>query len=402
VNYLKLDSSQLAPKQGRAKKKEDYYLRNRFSPSTINRQRREREKRFNRRRFGKMAGEEDNMIRESDGSQRLSLTLDEIATLINRSLMNTTLNASTTSSMSMNGNFAKCRAVFGGEKDEDVDAFVDTISTFKDSCNVSEANALKGIPLLLKSKAATWWQGVRPFTTTFDEAVTSLKGAFGRVDPDYLIYRRIFCTIQQKGENTDIFVAVLRSMFSKLKTSQVESVQIDMIHGGILLEIRKVVQRETIKSFEDLIRECRIVERNMAEATTIIDVEDSKPLEKKTSVGNKPSDQQKKYDYRRERPTKKCYGCNKPGFTRSTCPDCSKIVRTAALYYSGYSSSANIGDERPILQIEINGVAGCAIADTGATGCVASTSMYKFLESIGTKFDVVETTLTLADGLQRE
>ncbi|XP_031333805.1 activity-regulated cytoskeleton associated protein 2-like [Photinus pyralis] len=71
-----------------------------------------------------------------------------------------------------NGHFAKCNARFDGLSD--VEAFLDSISTYKDCLKISDVNALRGLPMLLDGLAATWWQGIKQTTLTWEDAVKAL------------------------------------------------------------------------------------------------------------------------------------------------------------------------------------------------------------------------------------
>ncbi|XP_030753864.1 activity-regulated cytoskeleton associated protein 2-like [Sitophilus oryzae] len=90
------------------------------------------------------------------------------------------------------GNFAKCSARFNGEQGTDVNAFIDSILVYKDCVNISEENALKGLPMLLEHKAGIWWQGVKESISSFDAAIEALRCAFGHEIPPYQIYRELF------------------------------------------------------------------------------------------------------------------------------------------------------------------------------------------------------------------
>lgn len=69
------------------------------------------------------------------------------------------------------GNFAKCSARFSGSKASDVSAFIDAVEIYKDCVQVSDQNALKGLPMLLDGFAATWYQGVKASVGTWAEAI---------------------------------------------------------------------------------------------------------------------------------------------------------------------------------------------------------------------------------------
>lgn len=64
-----------------------------------------------------------------------------------------------TPSIEENGSFTKCTVRLSEKKDEDGKAFVDAVSTYKECVNISETDALRGLPMLLMETAVTWWVG---------------------------------------------------------------------------------------------------------------------------------------------------------------------------------------------------------------------------------------------------
>ncbi|KAF2893804.1 hypothetical protein ILUMI_12368 [Ignelater luminosus] len=62
----------------------------------------------------------------------------------------------------------------------------------KDCMHVSDANALKGLPMLLEGFAATWWQGVKATKT------------------------ELFLSEEDSKTPTDIFVCQARAIISQL------------------------------------------------------------------------------------------------------------------------------------------------------------------------------------------
>lgn len=73
------------------------------------------------------------------------------------------------------GDFSKCNARFDGESS--VEAFIDSINTYRECVNVSKDNALKGLPMLLDGYAAMWWQGVKGDTNSWEQAINALQNA---------------------------------------------------------------------------------------------------------------------------------------------------------------------------------------------------------------------------------
>ncbi|KAK4887139.1 hypothetical protein RN001_003410 [Aquatica leii] len=90
------------------------------------------------------------------------------------------------------GNFAQCKSRYSGSKEEDVEAFINAISIYKECVNVNDANALRGLPMLLDKLAATWWQGTKDSITTWEAALTALRHAFGINKPAHKIFREFF------------------------------------------------------------------------------------------------------------------------------------------------------------------------------------------------------------------
>lgn len=108
-------------------------------------------------------------------------------------------------SPAFDGNFVDCKSRFSGCSTEDVAAFIDAITVYKQCARVSDTSALLGLSMLLDGDAATWWQGAKAGTNNWNDAIVALRHAFGRVQPSHQIFRELFSKEQQK-EPTDIFV----------------------------------------------------------------------------------------------------------------------------------------------------------------------------------------------------
>ncbi|KAF2882955.1 hypothetical protein ILUMI_23183 [Ignelater luminosus] len=65
-------------------------------------------------------------------------------------------------------NLVNYPARFKGSKRDDVKAFIDAVEIYKDCMHVSDANALKGLPMLLEGFVAMWWQGVKATTASWN------------------------------------------------------------------------------------------------------------------------------------------------------------------------------------------------------------------------------------------
>lgn len=101
-------------------------------------------------------------------------------------------NQQNVTTVSNNSNFSACKHKFYGNKNEDIEAFIDAISVYKECLNISDEHARKGLSMLLHDTAATWWQGIKSSVNTFDEALDCLRHAYGYPKPAYQIYRELF------------------------------------------------------------------------------------------------------------------------------------------------------------------------------------------------------------------
>ncbi|XP_013169615.1 PREDICTED: uncharacterized protein LOC106119246, partial [Papilio xuthus] len=164
------------------------------------------------------------------------MTTEQLLLLINR--LSQAAPVSTPTHIS--GNFAKCSTRFDGHKTRDVLAFIDAVEVYKSCVNMSDDVALRGLPMLLTGIAATWWQGVKDSTPTWQDALESLKQTFGPRLPAHRIFRIIFEREQRINETTDLFVCHIRALFAQLpQRSLTEEVQLDMTYGLLNKRIRE-------------------------------------------------------------------------------------------------------------------------------------------------------------------
>lgn len=162
------------------------------------------------------------------------------------------------------GSFANCNTRFFGQRDHDaVDVFIDAVETYKEVEQISDKDALKGIPLLFNGLASTWWKGVRREAKTWDDAINLLREHFSPTKPSYQIYLEIFETKQKSGEPIDPFICTKRALLAKLPEGRHdEQCEIDFIYGLLDLKYRQQIPRHEIKSFRDLLEKGRNLERH--------------------------------------------------------------------------------------------------------------------------------------------
>lgn len=165
------------------------------------------------------------------------------------------------------GNFASCTARFSGAPGDSLDGFIDAVEAYKECARVGDDNALRGVSMLLSGDAAVWWQGIKATITSWSDAVTSLRSAFGDSRPPHRIYLDLFDTFQGPREKTEIFVARARALLARLPPDDLsEKVQIDMVYGLLHNRVRQRLRRDEVRSFDMLLRKARHIEDAFDEA----------------------------------------------------------------------------------------------------------------------------------------
>ncbi|XP_055910607.1 activity-regulated cytoskeleton associated protein 2-like [Eupeodes corollae] len=165
------------------------------------------------------------------------------------------------------GSFTTCSSRYKEERDPvKVEEFIATVSCFKDVEHRTEADAIKGFPLLLDDDARSWWQGVKSEANTWQDVISLLRNAFAPTKPAYRIYSEIFESKQRAKEPTDNFICKKRALFAQLPSPRPsETMMLDLIYGLLHISIRDGVPREKVVTFQDLIEHARSIEHSMAE-----------------------------------------------------------------------------------------------------------------------------------------
>ncbi|KAH9639661.1 hypothetical protein HF086_017655 [Spodoptera exigua] len=161
------------------------------------------------------------------------------------------------------GSFATCNARYTGVKNsEEVEAFLAAASVFKQIENISDAEALTGIPLILQGEAAVWWQGVKHQVTTWKNFKERLRHAFAPKKPAYRLYQEIVGIKQDFETSTENFIAQKRMLFAQLPAPEhTEGQQLDMIYGQLKNRIQEKVPRNSVNSFDELLEAARAIEQ---------------------------------------------------------------------------------------------------------------------------------------------
>lgn len=324
-----------------------------------------------------------------------------------------------------NGNFSQCTARFSGDASDNVEAFIDSITVYKECVNISEENALKGLSMLLHDNAATWWQGIKSSVMTFRDALRALRHAYGYAKPAYQIYRELFSQEQSHDENTDIFISKARALLAHLPAEPAvhETTQLDMVYGLLHHRIRERVPRDRIKTFMELIEATRVVEQTLFHKKNSNPVQANKKKLQCTYCKNyghskdecrkaAKSRQEVKESTPKEEPATKlpeikhlaCYGCGKVGYVRGNCPNCKAQASATTSTLSSeffYQSFAKDQQIRPVVEIDINNSHGLAFIDTGAKSSVAGATLRKLLLQRHVPYEARTMLMTLADGKER-
>lgn len=382
---------------------------------------------------------------ESNVSNSITLTNEQFATLL-RQIQTTTGNNPVVNVAQPQGNFSRCTSRFNGDKTEDVESFIDAIETYKNCLNITDENALKGLPILLTGLAATWWRVVKSTLITWDAAIRALRQTYGSKKPPHRIFKELFSREYKEDTPSDIFICEARALLSKLSyaVSLPETVQLDMVYGLLAYPIRKEVPREKFNTFSELLDLAREAEETRAEKPKENDVKSEKTLKQETrprckfcknfghvvedcsslqkkqgtapSKGtatvpsklekNESSDEDTSQTSARLRPVVTCYGCSKPGYLRKDCPQCSiKITASEDKIDFCVMDTSDIREEyrrRPILDVEIQGSKGIGLIDTAAKLSVAGHSLYTILAKKGQVFSNSNLRIGLADGTSSE
>lgn len=210
------------------------------------------------------------------------------------------------------GSFAKYQLKYDGNKDsEAVEAFISAITVYKRIENISDEDAITGIPLLLRDQAAIWWQGVKDTITTWEDFATRLRHAFAPKVPAYLLYKTTIGEQQDSSTNTETFIAKKRALIAQLpKPAPNETHQLDMVFGQLHIRIREKVARNSVKSFDELLEAARSAEELLDDPT--------QPREDPREQQPSPS---------KLKPTTSCEYCRNMGYT---IEDCGKKKRNEA------------------------------------------------------------------------
>ncbi|XP_047027955.1 uncharacterized protein LOC124636045 [Helicoverpa zea] len=345
-------------------------------------------------------------------------------------------------------NFAKCTARFtGASKDAEVlEAFLDSVQIYKECTAISDAHALRGLPMLLEGEAAVWWRGVKASVSTWSDALARLRDTYGVAQPAHQVLRGIYAAEQRDDERVDSFICKVRALIAKLPYKLDEQLQIDMCYGLLHRRVIKRVARDSIVSLDKLLYSARIAEesyfklkKNQNKHSLSKIPTDNTGIESETATRNHNKTKSRCRHCRsfghlsddcrhRDKMTGdkasgagpsigppfasrlRCYGCGKPDVVKSRCDVCNnkstKPVEASFNNFSDNDSSYvrinNVTSRElyPMVDINVMGRHGVAVVDTGATHSLASPLLYRVLVDSGVSFSDTKRYVHLADGTQ--
>ncbi|KAF5291155.1 hypothetical protein FQA39_LY14397 [Lamprigera yunnana] len=247
------------------------------------------------------------------------------------------------------GNFSKCASLFNGNKAYDVVAFIDAIEVYKDCTNISNANALRGLLMLLDGQTLAHLP-----KDTLNEAI-QLDMVYG------LLNIRICAKMPQNQFKT--FNEITRDQWKIiLETFSVKSVQLKKRkHWNVNRE-----RHDTTKSAES--------------------AESSKP---RPAIKENPTTLKDASPS----PSLTCFGLGTPGYIRSKCSKCTTVTPKSINFsvFSAAKSPDTISRRFRCARIWNRRY-------TGAKQSVARESLYRILERNKQRFVNDRALVKLADG----
>ncbi|KAK4874667.1 hypothetical protein RN001_014027 [Aquatica leii] len=270
------------------------------------------------------------------------------------------------------GNFSKCASRFDGKKDSDVNAFIDAIETYKECTNVSDTNALRGLPMLLDGFAASWWQGVKDDVNadTWPKAVDLLRLTFGPKKPAYRVYRELFSLEQSAKTPTDVFVCNCRQILAHLPRVEMTVVEKRVFEDKKPGE--KPLKDPSASKVTGRCRYCKVFGHSTDECKKLA----RKAIDKSEPTTSLKTESISQHVDTTLSSTISCFGCGTPGYVRSKCPKCNvSESASASINFSEFSVNAISPSPRPIVFIDVFNSHGFGILDTGAKQSVASQSL---------------------------
>lgn len=125
--------------------------------------------------------------------------------------------------------------------------------TSQQCSNVSDANALSGLSVLLVRFDGTLWQGVKDFVMNWKSVIDSFHVGFGY--RDLVIGSDVYSI--EKCLLTDAFICKVRESLAQFHRNCLNyQTEIDMVYRLLTRCILQKVPRDEIITLDDFLREC--------------------------------------------------------------------------------------------------------------------------------------------------
>lgn len=262
---------------------------------------------------------------------------------------------------------------------------------------------------MFKKQAAIWWEGIRTTILTWDDAISAIKNAYAPPMKNYQIYTKVIEEKQIENETTENYVCRQRALIARLNVQHNEITQMDLVYGGLHLFIRKDMPRNSVATFMELTTRSKIIEEHQSETNnkrltkycsncSMRNHNTSECRRKKAASDQSLPSESMDTEEKSPVVTIKCYGCGKPGFIRSNCPNCKQIVQAASIDIDISHITLTFDTPIPTVPCKINGLAESAHLDTAAKTSIASDSLFQRMKENGCQFELKIARIKQADG----
>jgi hypothetical protein len=178
--------------------------------------------------------------------------------------------------------FTQCSARFNGTRSAAaVEEFVTAATIYKKVEDISDEDALEGLPLLLTGEANPWWNGIKSNVSTWKEAMDLVRNAFAPRVPNYRLFQDIFETPQSAAISTDQYVTMQRDRLARMSRKLDEEWQLDVVYGLLRKAIRDRVPRDAVANFAELMEKARGARETVRSSVSTAETS----VTKNTSVG---------------------------------------------------------------------------------------------------------------------
>lgn len=235
----------------------------------------------------------------------------------------------------------------GDKKGMSVNAFLERVNELKIARHSSDEDLFDAGVDLFAGRALLWYRDARQYTSTWTELITKLKEEFQPQDYNEKLLEEIKRRTQGADESIGIYLAVMSAMFGRLNCPVSEAVRLKILMKNISPIYQTQLALVDVTSIEQLKTLCRRLEarREAAESFTApprksllepdlayaeVTIE-AAAVEVDAGPSTDSSNQIRCFNCNlpghkaigcTAPKIKKCYKCQKVGFTVRTCPTC--------------------------------------------------------------------------------